>query len=809
MKTFFYPAIALMNRIGYHQKFALLWLMCLAAIIVLVYNLFVSLSQVIRISQLELDGIVLSKPILQFAQLIQQHRALTALHHGSNKAAGIQHDAGEQIAFDSMEKQFPASLKESSDWKNIKGSWANFRREESGLKTADVIAARTRLIKQLYSFAVYVADQYQITLDPEIDTYYLLDTALIKLPDTIEHLGQLGIYGTKILTRKQVTEPDKVAVYGILAKLYASNNTLGANLEKVRRDNPAINTSLVTAFKDVFDAERQIAKLVSTNILTGKFAISPVGLHDMIQAVMGSGYTLLHSSLLPMADQLIKKRIAQAKHRLYVSMGFAVLVMLAVAYFTIGIYFSTLGSIQALARSSRAFAAGNLRERVHLDTHDELAQVGRSFNEMADGFNALLEARHQTEDSLKQFKNTLDQTHDCVFMFAPGNLKFIYANRGAVAQVGYSAKEMQELTPLDIKPEFTWESFCQMLQPMLDGRQTAITFETVHRHKDGHLIPVEVVLQYIHQDDAAPRFVAIVRDINERKQTEQELGRRYEELKALNAQLQETQNQLLQSEKMASVGQLAAGVAHEINNPIGYVYSNLGTLEKYVQDMFAMLDAYQQTESAIGDGEAVAGLRAAKQKFGLEYLREDVPALMNESKDGITRVKKIVQDLKDFSHVEASEEWHWVNLHKGLDSTLNIVNNEIKYKAVVVKEYGILPEVECLSSQLNQVFLNMLVNASHAIEERGTITIRTGSTAEEVWVEIADTGKGIAPENFKKIFDPFFTTKPVGQGTGLGLSLSYGIIQKHHGRIEVKSEVGKGTTFRVWLPIRQPPADVV
>ncbi len=278
---------------------------------------------------------------------------------------------------------------------------------------------------------------------------------------------------------------------------------------------------------------------------------------------------------------------------------------------------------------------------------------------------------------------------------------------------------------------------------------------------------------------------------------------RVEELQEVNRKLEEAQNQLLQSEKMASIGQLAAGVAHEINNPIGYVYSNLGTLEKYVQDMFGMVDAYEQAEGAIADDGVRARLQASREKLDIAFLKEDLHALMAESKDGITRVKNIVQNLKDFSHVDISDEWHFSDLHIGLDSTLNIVNNEIKYKANVVKEYGELPEVECLSSQLNQVFMNLLVNAAHAIEERGTITIRTGSKGDEVWVEIADTGKGIAPEHIKKIFDPFFTTKPIGKGTGLGLSLSYGIVQKHHGRIEVQSEVGKGTTFRVWLPVKR------
>jgi len=297
------------------------------------------------------------------------------------------------------------------------------------------------------------------------------------------------------------------------------------------------------------------------------------------------------------------------------------------------------------------------------------------------------------------------------------------------------------------------------------------------------------------------------RDITERKLAEAALQKEKEEQRALIKKLEEAQSFILQSEKMASIGQLAAGVAHEINNPIGFVYSNLGTLNKYVQDLFGMLDKYEQAETAIPEAEIRTQLQSARKKLDIAFLKEDLGALMAESKDGITRVKNIVQNLKDFSHVDAADEWKYADLHEGIDSTLNIVNNEIKYKAEVVKEYGDIPQVECLPSQLNQVFMNLLVNASHAIEERGLITVRTGQTGEEAWVEIADTGKGIAAENLQKIFDPFFTTKPIGKGTGLGLSLSYGIIQKHNGRIEVQSEIGKGTTFRIWLPLRHVQQD--
>ena len=184
------------------------------------------------------------------------------------------------------------------------------------------------------------------------------------------------------------------------------------------------------------------------------------------------------------------------------------------------------------------------------------------------------------------------------------------------------------------------------------------------------------------------------------------------------------------------------------------------------------------------------------------YLIEDIPCLLKESQDGLARVTRIVQDLKDFSHVDESE-WQHANLEQGMDSTLNVVSNEIKYKAKVIKEYSGIPEVYCMSSQINQVFMNLLMNAAQAIEKEGTITIRTGTSGDDVWVEVEDTGKGIEPEHINRIFDPFFTTKPVGKGTGLGLSLSYGIVRKHHGRIEVNSQIGKGSLFKVWLPLHQ------
>lgn len=294
---------------------------------------------------------------------------------------------------------------------------------------------------------------------------------------------------------------------------------------------------------------------------------------------------------------------------------------------------------------------------------------------------------------------------------------------------------------------------------------------------------------------------ALQEQLEERKLVEEALRREKSEQQTLIQRLEEAHNQLLQSEKMASIGQLAAGVAHEINNPIGYVNSNLGSLQKYVEALLQLIAAYEKYEADLSQ-EHAESLQTLKNEIDLAYLREDINELMTESLGGLQRVKRIVQDLKDFSHVSDSEI-QWANVESGLESTLNVVWNELKYKAEVIKDYGNIPEIECIPSQLNQVFMNLLVNAAQAIPERGEITVRTRRVDDRVCIEISDTGTGIPQELMNRIFDPFFTTKPVGTGTGLGLSIAHGIIRKHKGRIDVRSEPGKGTSFQVYLPIRQ------
>ncbi len=285
-----------------------------------------------------------------------------------------------------------------------------------------------------------------------------------------------------------------------------------------------------------------------------------------------------------------------------------------------------------------------------------------------------------------------------------------------------------------------------------------------------------------------------------------QIERRNEEIEKANAALMSTQAQLVQSEKMASVGQLAAGVAHEINNPIGYITSNLGTLQSYTDVMRELITGYRQYSDSIKAGNADESLYLKMQeiqaKEDIDFVLDDVIELVNDSLAGSLRVKEIVQGLKSFSRVD-SADYSEADLHSGIESTLKVLANEMKYSCEVKLEFGDLPQVSCNLARINQVFLNLLVNASQSFEQPGVVTISTRCDDTWVYLTVSDTGCGIPEDKLGSIFDPFFTTKPVGSGTGLGLSISFGIIEEHGGTLSVKSEVGSGSQFTIKLPIHQ------
>jgi two-component system NtrC family sensor kinase len=256
---------------------------------------------------------------------------------------------------------------------------------------------------------------------------------------------------------------------------------------------------------------------------------------------------------------------------------------------------------------------------------------------------------------------------------------------------------------------------------------------------------------------------------------------------------------------MASIGLLAAGVAHEINNPLGFINSNLSSLERYLKKIreYISLQANLLQQTAAAD--QLEQLNEKRRQLKLDLILDDASDLIEESLDGARRVQRIVLDLKSFSRVDKGDE-QLIDLNDCLETTINIAWNELKYKAGIEKDYGELELLYCLPQQLNQVFLNILINAVHAIEKQGKIRIKTWQQDKMQYVAISDDGCGMPAEVCEQIFEPFFTTKKMGQGTGLGLSISCDVIKKHGGEIRVTSEVGKGSTFTVCLPCRKKGA---
>jgi signal transduction histidine kinase len=270
-----------------------------------------------------------------------------------------------------------------------------------------------------------------------------------------------------------------------------------------------------------------------------------------------------------------------------------------------------------------------------------------------------------------------------------------------------------------------------------------------------------------------------------------------EELRSAYRDLQATQLQLIQREKMASVGQLVAGVAHELNNPIGFISSNVTTLADFVQRLRAMLESYQ--EAALPDSDR-SRIDARRQELKVDYALKYLDAMIAGIREGADRTRKIVGDLRVFART-SDDVWQPVDLHEELDSSLTLLNHLLKDRVTVVRKYGSLGPVECVRSQIDQVFLNVLANAAQAIPGPGTITIETRREGPMAVIDIADTGPGISPGALGRIFDPFFTTKPVGEGTGLGLSISYEIVTKHRGEIRAESPATGGAVFTLRLPV--------
>jgi PAS domain S-box-containing protein len=384
---------------------------------------------------------------------------------------------------------------------------------------------------------------------------------------------------------------------------------------------------------------------------------------------------------------------------------------------------------------------------------------------------AATEAENAQTQSAR-FGRVLDESSNEIYLFDAKTLKFIQVNRGAQENLGYTFDELQSLTPVNLKPEFTRKDFEAILKPLRQGKEKVVIFQTTHQRKDGTFYPVEVRLQLSHAEVWSV-FVGIVQDITQKKKTEEELAVHHHHLEELvmrrTADLESTHLQLLHAEKLSATGKMAASMAHEFNNPI---YGIRNVLEKIMRRV--------QMEDN-------------NKRFVKLAIQE------------CDRVTMLIRKVLDF-HSPSTDEKEWIDVHESIDDMALLIQKRLSMRDIrLVKEYAAdMPPIEAVPDQFMQVILNILQNAEEAIHEGGgRVTITTSATNGNAQIQIKDTGTGIPPQVMKNIFDPFFTTKPSVKGTGLGLSVTYGIIKKHRGKILVDSLPGHGTTFTILLPIKQ------
>jgi diguanylate cyclase (GGDEF)-like protein/PAS domain S-box-containing protein len=522
LRMLFLPAIRMTNRLGYTGKFVLLGLMSVVAMAVVVYSLYSSLDQVVHSSQRELAGRALLPYVSNTIRLLQQHRGRSAAILGGDSAMEKARAATAwetNAAFDAIYRHLPGRLIGNERFRLIVSGWESLRAEGMGWTAENNFASHTRLIGQMLLFMGTVADEYALTLDPDIDTYYLIDSTVIKLPMAIEQLGQLRAYGSGILAAKRVSTDQKVTVQTLIAGLANAQESLAFNLEKTGRYNPSIQGVLAASSREIGGSIDRVIQRVRSDILQEQFSLNPESFFALATEGIDTIYQLIDTTLAQTTDQLIQLRIARAQSALHGSLGIAAALFLLVVYFAVGIYLSILGSIQSLARSARAFADGDLQQRICLDTRDELTQVGESFNEMAQGLARLLVAQQENENLLRAIIGTaldavVQMDHEGVITGWNAQAEHIF---GWTSGEAMGRRLHETIIPERFRAAHL-QGVAQYLStghgPILNSR-----IEVSALHRSGKEFLAELTVTAV-MSQGQPAFCAFIRDITARKQAE-------------------------------------------------------------------------------------------------------------------------------------------------------------------------------------------------------------------------------------------------------------------------------------------------
>lgn len=612
-----------------------------------------------------------------------------------------------------------------------------------------------------------------------------------------------------------------------LALLCDEHNTIILATRYELRNHPVSDTGLPNYLLADFSQVREImsGKVQLAQNRESTWAIYPVLLGAKPGEVRPSrvGILLVEYDILSVKQQAYADALYRSTET---SIGLALFCIIVWLFFD-----KTLtGRAARLVAASNSFSEGKLDDRAQLGGSDELAQIAGAFNQMADRLQSHTEVLQESE---KRFRTLVSNIPGAVYrLVLDSEWKIQFISDGIAEISGYPAADFINKRVLVFKSIIHPEN-AAMVEKIIEKsiikkRDYIIEYRIIRPDRTVRWVS-EKGQGIFNENGDLLWFDGIIFDITKRKRAEAELHQtlqikdklaataraQAQQLEQTLKNLQQTQAQLIQTEKMSSLGQMIGGVAHEINNPVNFIHANIAYVSKYSQELLAIIDLYEQEHP--NPHPKIAELI---EDFDLDFIKEDLPKILSSMKVGTDRIREIVLSLRNFSRLDESDV-KAVNIHEGIDSTLLILQSDLKAKAnfkeiEVIKIYGKLPPVECYAGQLNQVFMNILSNAIYALhnpkktdsnKEKNNstrqITIST-SLQESDWVKISikDNGWGIDEAVKSKIFDPFFTTKPVGQGTGLGLSISYQIVvDKHGGKLQCISAVGEGTEFAIEIPI--------
>ena len=759
MKRLFAPAVSLMNQFNYRKKFTLLGLISVMAISVLIYSLFLVLNQVVEKSQHQLQGLEFIAPISEMIQQVQKHRGLSAGFLGGNDRmlnirARRESDIYSKIK--KFDKSLPAHLSSSNIWIKIKNNWNNL--VISGFTDADAVAdnfaKHSYLLNQLQFFKVLIADEYDLTFNSKIDAFYLIDTSINKLPDALEELDQIRAFGTNILAKKYTSDYQKVEMMALISRLESAIKQLQINLKKTARFNIGIGKQLSIASADISQSAQNVVNLVESDILNKQFSTSADKFFKQTSSAIDKSYTDLYGILLPATKALITTRLKQARNTLYISLTISIILMIMVIYFGFGIYLSMYGGVQSLTHSLQLFADGELNQRIHLNTEDELNEIGNSFNQLAEKITFLLA---NAENSQQKLQQVLDGLLTMAGILSPdGTLDF--ANSTPLKLAGLTQDDVLGKKLWDCP----WFSFDTKTQEMIrNDCRLAAKGEALEREIEFSLtdktIWVDFSIHPVFDEQGEVKFlVAEGRDATRRRLAEEHSKR---------------------SQKMDALGKLVGGIAHDYNNMLGVILGYAELLEMKYGD-------------TVGADNYIAEIIRAGER-GRTLTQKMLAFSKSESSNpGACNINKALIDLKDM-------------LAKSLTASINL-SYELNEK----------PWPLWLdANELEDAVLNMCINAKYVMPEGGTLTIQTeniclardeakllGLTANDyLKLSITDTGYGMDEETKSHIFDPFFTTK--GElGNGLGLSQVFGFIERSGGAINVYTQLNSGTQFSLYFP---------